>query len=133
MDIDEQNAVALMLAREWQQAIAALATDTAECLETVVSIALKPELKGHPFYWGKMSILRTFKEFADEDAKRFETPGAAKLLAELEAARAVVKAARAWATHPTTLLPIDKDDLRVSGAVLSALVAYDAITKAAQP
>jgi hypothetical protein len=68
---DEHNAVALLLAREWQQTIAALATDTAENLEIVTAIELKPELKGHPYYWGKMSLLRTLRELADADVKRF--------------------------------------------------------------
>lgn len=79
---DEYDAVALLLAREWQQTIAALATDTAENLEIVTAIELKPELKGHPYYWGKMSLLRTLRELADADVRRFETPGALKLLRE---------------------------------------------------
>lgn len=54
-----------------------------------------------------------------------EHPGAA-LLAELHAARAVVRAARSWSTRETALLPIDKGDVAAQGAVIEALRAYDA-------
>ena len=70
----------LALAREWQQTIAALALDTVECLEIVTEIDLKPGLKGHPYYHGKMSLLQTLRHLADEDVKRFETPGATALI-----------------------------------------------------
>jgi hypothetical protein len=77
---DEQNAAALLLAREWQQIIAALAADTMDCLEMVIELTLKPELKGHPFYWGKMGLLQTLRPLADSDVQRFETPGAVALI-----------------------------------------------------
>jgi hypothetical protein len=60
---------ALQLAQEWQEAITILAADTAECLELDMEIGLK-EKRGHPFWWGKVSVLRTLKAMADADVER---------------------------------------------------------------
>lgn len=123
---DEQNAMALILAREWQQAIAALALDTTECLEIVKEIELKPGLTGHPFYWGKMSLLTTFRELADADVKRFETPGAVALLAELDAAREIVAIARrGFGTDEDIRRAHAFDPVRLTACIR----AYDAVVK----
>lgn len=60
---------ALQLAREWQEAISTLAADTAATLELDIQIELK-EKRGHPFWWGKVSVLRTLKDMADADVAR---------------------------------------------------------------
>ena len=60
---------ALQLAREWQEVVAVLAEDAAGMLEIDVQITLK-EQRGHPFFWGKVSVLRHLKELADADVAR---------------------------------------------------------------
>jgi hypothetical protein len=79
------TALALQLAREWQEAIAVLAGDVTQMLELDVAIEMK-EPRGHPFFWGKISVLRHFREMADKDVERFSR--GAPLLAVLDAARA---------------------------------------------
>lgn len=59
-------------------------------------------------------------------------PGAA-LLAELDAARAVVAAVRVWLVAPTTCLPIAKADMELVSRILSTITAYDAAVKASEP
>jgi hypothetical protein len=125
---DERNAAALVLAREWQQAIAALASDTTECLEMVTELTLKTELKGHPYFWGKMSILRTLRELADADVKRFETPGAAKIVRDLERARVIVSVASdlaAWYRHLLRYASPEEYD-----QALARLEAFESMTRA---
>jgi transcriptional regulator with XRE-family HTH domain len=60
---------ALQLAKEWQEVITTLAADTAATLELDIQVELK-EKRGHPFWWGKVSVLRTLKDMADADVKR---------------------------------------------------------------
>ena len=52
--------------------------------------------------------------------------------AALDAARAVVEAVRLFVGRETTLLPIEKRDVRAFGALLETLHAYDHMTKARQ-
>lgn len=124
---DNAEALALILAREWQQTIAALALDTVECLQIVKEVELKPELEGHPYYWGKMALLRTLRPLADADVKRFETEGACRLLREMEYAHHVLSVSETLASWYRDMLryvpPDEYDD------ALARLQAYDAIVK----
>lgn len=91
-----------------------------------------------PLAFGDEASVTTLAgQFADvahlcEDVLELDPAGAA-LLAELEAARVVVRAARTWSTRETSLLPIDKGDVAAQGAVIEALRAYDAAVKANEP
>lgn len=124
---DERNAAALVLAREWQQAIAALAADVTESLETVVELTLKPELQGHPYFWGKMSLLLTFRDLADADVERFSTPEAAKIVKDLERARVIVSVAddlTAYYRYMLRFVPQDEYD-----DALARLQAFEGMTR----
>lgn len=65
----ERDGIGLKITREWQQVIAWLAEDVMGSLETVKELDLG--IPGHPYFHGKMSVLRHFRELADEDEKRF--------------------------------------------------------------
>jgi hypothetical protein len=67
---DAQHVLALQVAREWQQVLGTLAEDAIESLETVKDVELRVT-EGHPYFWGKLSMLRTLRGMADEDVKRF--------------------------------------------------------------
>lgn len=128
---DERNAAALVLAREWKQAIVALMTDTLENLETVKEIELKPELQGHPYFHGKASILRTLKELADSDEERFATPEAAKLVRDLERARVIVSVfddLTAWYRYMLRYVPQEEYD-----QALVRLEAFEGVARGIKP
>jgi pentose-5-phosphate-3-epimerase len=112
---DAAQGAALRLAREWQEVITTLATVVLDDAETVTVIEFKPEIKCHPFYAGKLSLLKTLKEMADEDVRRHETDAGATILAELALARAVVEVVRSTSR---------------AAAIDAALAAYDAARRA---
>lgn len=68
------EALALKLAHEWQEALATLAESILVDAESVVDLTLTPELTCHPFYAGKLSLIQTLKQWADDDEERFQTP-----------------------------------------------------------
>lgn len=98
-----QSALALLVTKEWQGHIAALAADTAQSLETVVSLELREP--GHPFYHGKMSLLRLFRELADMDEQRFSD--GVDLFGTIERMKKALQAILAYDTeHNGQLSPV---------------------------
>lgn len=75
----EAAALALRVAREWQSIIAGIAADVVASAEVVRDVELNPG-QPHPFYAGKLSLLRLLRNLADSDVERYAA--GASLLAE---------------------------------------------------
>jgi hypothetical protein len=86
---DGQKAMALNLAQEWQAVIAALLADVLLSATTEATIELKNK-DIHPYFAGKLALLRYMGELADADVVRFQDDKAAGLLS-------ILRCARAWA------------------------------------
>lgn len=90
MSKQDNHALALKLALEWQETISCLYGSVVDDAEVVTILELKPEIAVHPFYAGKISLLRTFKDLADADVDRYKVEGQT-MLDELEAWRLLSK------------------------------------------
>jgi hypothetical protein len=87
--LDIPQAIALKLAQEWQAVIATLLADAilnAAAFPAGATIELKGDM--HPYFAGKLALLRYMKELADADVERFQDDEAAGLLSLLTAAHA---------------------------------------------
>jgi len=83
MSNEEQNALALKLAREWQLVISTLTLDTIESAKTIETVVTK--MPWDNFWSGKISLLSFLGEMAQTDVERFESES--RILDELAAWR----------------------------------------------
>lgn len=66
---DEQKQGALIVTKEWDAILAVLAADVLDNAEMVKEVGLK--IPGHPFYLGKLSLIKALRAMVQDDLKRF--------------------------------------------------------------